>query len=85
MDYRKARKLSNIFSISGVVLIFSMLIVENILALLILFCAAGFALIGISAVIMFSYYRCPHCHAGLPFRTVSIPTFCPSCGEKLEK
>ncbi len=85
MNYKKARQTSNVFAFIGVGLILSMMFFEEIPALLIILCAAGLAMVGIGVVIMFQHYRCPHCHAGLPFRTVSIPTFCPSCGEKLEK
>ncbi len=82
MDYKKASKLRNILFVMIIVLIFLMLFFKDTTVLLILFCAVILTLVVIG-VVMCLYYRCPHCQAGLPFRA-PIPTFCPSCGKRLE-
>ncbi len=84
MNYKKARKLSNIFALTGAGFAFLTLLLEETTALLIIFGTAGLILIGVGLVIMYQRYRCPHCHSLLPTRTISIPTYCPSCGNKLD-
>ena len=85
MNYKKARRLSNIFGLSGAALVFLMLLLTESVTLMLILGTAGLILIGIGVVITFVNYRCPHCHALLPTRTVSYPAFCPSCGKELEE
>ena len=85
MNYLKARKLSNIFAFTGLGLSFLTLLFENSIALVLVIGAVGIIFIGIGLVVTYIYYRCPHCQSMLPFRSWGIPTFCPNCGEKLEK
>lgn len=84
MGYIKARRLSNIFALTGAGLALVILLLENI-ALILILGTLGLILIGVGVVITCVNYRCPHCHCLLPFKTVSIPTYCPSCGKKLEE
>lgn len=84
MNYKKANRLSGIFfclAIALAVLLFCFddvnagfrtIVVLSLLALIV-----GFG-------IKIKFFRCPHCHKILPFRTFSLPCYCPNCGEKLE-
>lgn len=83
MNYKKARKLSNVFGLTGAGLVVLMLLLNVGVAPMLILGTAGLILIGIGVVITFVNYRCPHCHALLPTRTVAIPAFCPSCGKDL--
>ncbi len=85
MNHTKARRLSNIISIIGVVLLLFTPLFEKVPALLVIFCAAGFIAIGVSFILIYQYYRCPHCQGVLPVRTLLIPSFCPHCGKKLDE
>jgi hypothetical protein len=84
VNYKKARKLSNIFAFTGVGLIFLTLFLEDIVALLLILGTIGLILVGIGAVITYVNYRCPHCQYMLPTRTYSVPTFCSHCGKELD-
>jgi archaellum biogenesis protein FlaJ (TadC family) len=82
IDYRKARTIS--FVLILVAILFSSLLFafNEITALFIIIVIAFVILLGCACVIMFKYYRCPHCHDLLPVR--SLPRdFCPSCGKKI--
>ena len=84
MDYKRARKLSNILALAGVGFVLLTLLLEVSVALSIALGTVGLILIGVGVVIIYVNYRCPHCHSLLPTRSISNPTYCPSCGRKLK-
>lgn len=84
MDYRKAEKLSEALIIASVVVAFvlSCAVETNLLFYAILVASIALGVGGVAVKIVF--YRCPHCHQLLPFRTLSPPDYCWRCGKKLD-
>ncbi len=83
MDYKTANKLYNIFCIIGVGFIAALFIFKEASALFIL-CAVLAAVCCVAgAVIKSLFYKCPHCRAVLPFRTVKTPDICPYLRRRL--
>lgn len=83
MNYKIANYLSTVFFTMGVVTTLFLYLFDEVkfwfifvAVLALLFVIAG---IGIKVI----FFRCPHCHGLLPYRTITIPTFCPGCGKKL--
>lgn len=84
MDYKKAEKLSGGLLIASVVVAFVLSCVEetNLLFYAILVTSIALIIGGFAVKIIF--YRCPHCRQLLPFRRITPPDYCCSCGKKLE-
>ena len=84
MNHHKAYKLGNILGIAGVIVLLCLYLLSEINWLFYLIIAIAVLLMGAGIIIPAVFYRCPHCSGRLPLRMLSMPTYCPHCGEKLE-
>lgn len=84
MDYKRANKLSNILMLAGIIVALLLYCFNVVNALFIITAVAALALVITGVMVKYMFYRCPHCHTGLPLRTFSLPEYCPYCGERLE-
>ncbi len=85
MDYRLSGKLCHILQLSGIVFALTLFFFKGIDVLFIVIAVFALLLVVGGLVVKLMFYKCPHCHSGLPLRTLTLPTYCPSCGEKLER
>ncbi|MGE4549568.1 MAG: hypothetical protein AB7C89_08480 [Intestinibacillus sp.] len=46
--------------------------------------AAGLLLLIAAGIVIWRYWRCPHCHAFMPIRGIYEPEYCPACGKRIE-
>lgn len=83
MDYKKAQVLSGLLFGLGVFTALALYSVEETSVWFAPLAAAAFAFIIAGGVIIFKFFRCPHCGGSLSTKA-KTPTYCPHCGEKLE-
>lgn len=84
MDYRKAGALGDVLVIASVVVVFMLYGFSEINVWFYLVLATSISLLIAGIVVKVAFYRCPHCHKWLPFRKLTPPDYCCSCGKKLE-
>ena len=86
MEYRTAKKVSNVLSMVGVVFLLSLFLFTesplfNTIALIVSIIAiCSFAA---SVIVFVMFYKCPHCHSRIRAWGLGVPDYCPSCGEAL--
>ena len=83
MDCRKAKAVSNILIVVGVVfslLLYLFIDTPIVMPIMLMLAVASFA---VSVVVLVKYYRCPHCHTLIRVGGLAVPDFCPNCGEAL--
>lgn len=44
----------------------------------------GVALLVAAVLVIWRYWRCPHCNALMPVRGLYEPEYCPICGKRLQ-
>lgn len=83
MNFRKARKLSNMLTFTGMGLFLLSFVFAKLIGFFLLF-IAGIIFILTGIVVGLLGYRCPNCAKSLFTRTVSVPAFCPCCGHRFD-
>ena len=83
MNFRKGRNIAwAVWAIGCVALILSALLISGEGAKF-AGMIVGVVIMAVGALLLFQYWRCPHCNEVLPIREPKIQ-FCPYCGEKLD-
>lgn len=81
MDLRKSRKVCMVLSITGTsVALIGQIFKQPVVSNSLLFVGLGLIVAGL--VIIFKFWKCPHCGRSLPTRESDI-VYCPYCSKKL--
>ena len=82
MDHKKAGTVSNILIGLAVLLSLLLFLFDEINTVFVIIVIVAAVLLICAVVIKLKYYRCPHCHDWLPFRS-KPGVYCKYCGKKL--
>lgn len=78
---KKVMVIGNAFIVLGALLLVMSLLLDTISVLLSIL---GIVLVCIGFLFFSVFWRCPVCHAHLPFRGMIALVFCPYCGSKID-